>query len=294
MIKIAIIIVTFNGEKWIEKCLESITSATQNPAIIVVDNASTDETVSIVKKFNPIELIACQQNLGFGKANNIGIKKALNDGFEHFFLLNQDTYIFPKTIKNLSTVLLQNPTFGIISPLHFSANETDLDLNFESYYNNKTSINNDLSEVSFVNAAAWMVSKKCFEKVGFFEPAFNHYGEDRNFCDRLKFHGFKIGITTTSKIVHDRIVSRNYRKDVLQSKFLILNSLINCNFAFAKSIIVAEKQVVGLPKFFMKHYGFFGALKMFFLLQSFFFLNVYKSKQLKSIKQKSVLGTNGY
>jgi GT2 family glycosyltransferase len=294
MIKIAVIIVTFNGQKWIEKCLKSVFDSNQRIKVIIVDNASTDETLSIVKKFPQVEIISRNENLGFGKANNLAIKKALIDGFEQFFLLNQDTFIFPKTIDNLSAQLSKNQNFGIVSPLHYSANETDLDLNFEKYFNNKTQTNNDLSEIPFVNAAAWMVSKKCFEKVGLFEPSFNHYGEDRNFCDRLKFHGFKIGITSNSKIVHDRVIIRNYKKDVLQSKFLILSSLINCNFVFVKSIFTAQRQVFGLPKFFRKHYGVLRALEMFFLLQLYFFKQIYNLQQLKSIKQKSVLGTNGY
>ena len=133
--KIAVVIVTFNGEIWIKKNLNSLFKTNYPIEIIIVDNASTDETIPIIKKYNAIELIQNKNNLGFGKANNIGIDLALKKGADAIFLLNQDTWIFENTISNLAEVLFENPNLGIVSPLHFSAEESILDENFNTYYN---------------------------------------------------------------------------------------------------------------------------------------------------------------
>lgn len=293
MSKIAVIIVTYNGEKYIEKCIKSIYKSTVASTIFMIDNASSDQTVDIAKKFEDIELIVSQTNLGFGKANNIAIKKALKTGFEHLFLLNQDTWIAPNTIENLSENLQNNRYFGILSPLQYSANEVDLDKNFENNYKKGTKKNHILTEIPFINAAAWMVTKSCFENVGFFEPIFSHYGEDRNFCDRAQYHGYKIGIVTNATIVHDRTIIRNYKKDVLQSKYLILNSLININHSFTSRIYIVLKSVFGLPKYFMKYYGFKKSMLLLLELFVYFVSNVINSDRLKKIIKISKAGKNG-
>ena len=76
--------------------------------IIVVDNASTDNSVAILKQFSFVEVIQSETNLGFGKANNIGIQKALEQNFDYYFLLNQDTWIEPDAIQNLVAVASKN------------------------------------------------------------------------------------------------------------------------------------------------------------------------------------------
>ena len=76
--KVYTIIVTYNGDKWIEKCLRSLRDSTLSLSVLVIDNASTDKTVNIVKEqFPEFQLIETGANLGFGKANNIGLEMAL-------------------------------------------------------------------------------------------------------------------------------------------------------------------------------------------------------------------------
>lgn len=291
--KITVVIVTYNGSRWIEKCLTSLKASNCDFETIIVDNFSTDETVRIAEKFEDVQIIKSEQNLGFGKANNIGIKKALENGAEFVFLLNQDTWVYEDTIADLVAVLESKSEFGIISPLHFSADEQTLDENFSVYYNRKTQNEGFVSEVPFVNAAAWMVSKYCFEKVGFFEPVFSHYGEDRNFCDRVKFHGFKIGITDNSKICHDRVIVRNNKKDLLQSQYKILITFLDVNLSLFKASIKAMKEVVGLPKYFFKRSGFRFSLKLLIQLKMYYLKTILNLGTIKTIRKNSKLGING-
>lgn len=278
------IIVTFNGQEWIRKCLDSVKQSNYLTKIIVVDNNSSDGTLQTVSEFDNVIILKQNSNLGFGKANNIGIRKAMELGFDYVFLLNQDAYIFGDTIRNLISEAEKNPDYGIISPLHFSSDEKTLDSNFKTYSDRKISVENSLTKVKFVNAAAWLISKKCIEKTGLFEEWFSHYGEDRNYCNRVLFHNFKIGITEKSKIIHDRIIKRNFNKDKIQSKYAILATCLDINSNLNKAAFLALKQVFGLPKYFIKYYSFTKIISLFFNLISYYFKLIFNLKKINKTR----------
>ena len=292
---ISVVIVTYNGSYWIEKNLSHLLNSAIPVDIIVVDNASTDVTISLIEKFPNVTLIKSDVNLGFGKANNLGIQHALKNGAAAVFLLNQDTWIFEKTIQILEENLRKNPDFGILSPMHFSADAQTLDSNFEMYFKRKINEINDgnLVVVPIVNAAAWLVSKSCLDKVGFFEPEFSHYGEDRNYCDRVRYHGFQIGICTESKICHDRKIVRHFKKDVLQSKYKILTSVLDINQSLYCSLYNGIKEVFGLPKYFFKFFGFKKTLHLLINLSVYYFELIRKAKSIKSIRKNAIDGNVG-
>lgn len=293
--KIAVVIVTFNGEIWIKKNLNSLLNSNCPIDIIIVDNASTDETINIIKEFSAIELIQNKNNLGFGKANTIGIDLAIKKGADAIFLLNQDTWIYENTITNLAEALFKNPNLGIVSPLHYSADETTLDENFNTYFNRfkKEEDSESLRIVPFINAASWLVSKDCFSKTGYFDPIFNHYGEDRNFCDRVKYHGFKIGVVKNSAICHDRMVKLNSNKIELQSKYLVLNQMINCNNSLLISLFQGLKSVFGLSKFHFSSQGVLKTISLFIKLLLYYFNLLLNIRTIIQIRKNSIKGING-
>lgn len=208
------VVVTFNGLKWIERCLASIYMSNCDN-IIIVDNCSTDGTVEFIKsKFPSVALVELRENIGFGAANNIGMKMAMENGCDFVFLLNQDAWIEPDTINHLIDVYKKHPEYGILSPMHVNADYTALDFNFSNYlvpqfcpdlysdiYFRSTK---EVYEIDFVNAAAWLISRKCLETVGFFDSLFYHYCEDSNYCHRVLYNELKIGVCPGTRIVHDR------------------------------------------------------------------------------------------
>jgi GT2 family glycosyltransferase len=202
-----VIIVTYNPKKWIEKCFSSIENSTIPLDVIVIDNGSNDGSQEIIKKIYPkVILIQNKENLGFGKANNIGIEIAYKNNADYFFLLNQDAWVESNTIENLIKISQKNSEFGILSPLHFNGFGTQLDLGFKnaSKINQDQLTKNELIEVPFVNAAIWLMTRNCIEKIGGFSPVFFHYCEDNNYVARLKFHNLKLGVVTNLKGFHDR------------------------------------------------------------------------------------------
>ena len=113
------IIVTHNGERWIKDTIQSLFKSIYSYSIVVVDNGSSDKTLKILSEFKEIKLIENQLNLGFGQANNIGIKYSQKKKADYIFLLNQDAKVERDTISDLVNVLEKNKNFGIISPLHY-------------------------------------------------------------------------------------------------------------------------------------------------------------------------------
>jgi GT2 family glycosyltransferase len=211
------VVVTYNGIKWIKKCLDSLCKSSIPVDIIVIDNGSSDGTQELIKRnYKSVKFIQSQKNLGFGAANNIGLKMAYESSADYVFLLNQDAWLIePDTIEKLIQAHEKDTTFGIISPIHLNGLATRLDYGFSIYITPKrcpalysdqwmNSLKDSIYDVEFVNAAAWLISRSCLEKVGGFSPTFFHYGEDINYIQRVKFYNFKVGIYPFVSISHDR------------------------------------------------------------------------------------------
>ena len=202
---ILVVIVLHEAAEWVEFCLAPLVGA-EFLDIVCVDNASSDETVSkLLKDFPSITLICSEENLGFGRANNLGIDNSLRDNHQHIFLLNQDARIAPEAILELAEIQSNNPSFGVVSPLHFTRTEEDLDPLFSSYLSSDVTpqLLSDLLlrktpapvyATKFVNAALWLISSDCLSRVGVFDPRFPHYSEDDDYVRRVRIAGFLVGI----------------------------------------------------------------------------------------------------
>src|SRR5690625_21820 len=207
--KIYVVIANYNSGKWLEKCYGSIFESDIEVKVVVVDNHSEDRSPDIIKEsFPQIELIRSDVNLGFAKANNIGIRKALKEGANYVFLLNQDAWIESHTIRRLTEVSAQNPSYGILSPIHLNGSGELLDWNFSKYisqpFDDGRQLYTDLLldrplktiyDVKYVNAAAWLISRKCIEQAGLFEDnLILQNGEDTNYLARVFYHKLKVGM----------------------------------------------------------------------------------------------------
>lgn len=205
------VIVTHNGEPWLETCLNSLSGF----QVAVVDNASTDQTLKIIADFPQIQVIRLYKNVGFGQANNIGIRYALANGATSVFLLNQDAWVAPGTLEKLMQYAKANPQYGLLSPIHLLASGKAIEVGFihdvvgslffSDLYMGKTQ---PIYPVEKVNAAAWLLSSHCIQEIGGFDPLFFMYGEDFDLCNRLRYHGWEIGVVTNAVIFHDKV----YRK----------------------------------------------------------------------------------
>lgn len=214
--KIFVIVVSYKGQRWYDNCFSSLRQSTIPVQTIVVDNASNDGTVEYIKENYPeIHLIESKENLGFGKANNIAMRYALDHGCDYVFLLNQDAWVEPDTFEKLVDIAERHPDYGIVAPLQVDKEKTKVLYGLVDFLTYPGKMNHqmisdlflgkaeEIYSVSEVNAAAWLLPRRTLETIGGFDPIFLHYGEDWNYLSRVLYHKLKVGITPHIKVVHD-------------------------------------------------------------------------------------------
>lgn len=213
---ILVIVVTYNAIKWVDHCLTSLYTSSFKPDVYVIDNGSIDGTQSFVQKqFPQVRFLQNEVNLGFGKANNIGLQYAIDNNYEYVYLLNQDAWVMEDTLEKLISISKRYPKYGILSPLQMNDIEKQMDSSFLNSVCISNSIKNiladmfsgqmkDVYDVPYIMAAHWFISRDCIKIVGGFSPSFPHYGEDNNYANRVIYRGYKIGIVPSLRVVHDR------------------------------------------------------------------------------------------
>lgn len=216
--KILTIIVTYNGLQWYERCFSSLQRSTIPVDIMVVDNASQDGTADWIAAHYPeINLIRSDKNLGFGQANNIGMRYALDNGYDYVFLLNQDAWLHTNDcIERLVQVAENHPEYMIMSALWLYGSGERITKGSKQHMIALERIGNDfvsdlylgrelkeVYETDYIGAAAWLLPRKTLEQIGGFDPLFFHRGEDDNYMQRVHYHGGKIGLCAKACICHD-------------------------------------------------------------------------------------------
>lgn len=211
-----VIIVTYKGHKWYERCFTSLRNSSYPVQTIVIDNASNDGTVEYIREnFPEIHLIESKDNLGFGKANNVGMRYALDHGCDYVFLLNQDAWVENDTFEKLINIHKRNPEYGILGPVQVNAERNKVLDGVVQFLINPDNCNKqmfsdfildtkkEVYSVAEINAAAWLLPRNTLEIIGGFDPLFLHYGEDWNYLSRVLYHNFKVGFTPYVRVVHD-------------------------------------------------------------------------------------------
>ena len=124
--KVLISILNWNGGNETINCLNSILNSTfQSYSILIIDNASTDGSVNLIKQQFPwITVIENSDNLGFASAQNQGVQFALKNGYEYVWILNNDTIVNSETLQYLVKALDRNQAIGAVSPVIFESSSS--------------------------------------------------------------------------------------------------------------------------------------------------------------------------
>jgi N-acetylglucosaminyl-diphospho-decaprenol L-rhamnosyltransferase len=220
MIDISIIIVNYNVKEYLIPCIKSIFQYSNDyPSfeIILVDNNSTDDSISSVKKeFPNIRLILNTENIGFSKAVNQGYKYS---DAKYIFILNPDTYLIDNTINKLFNFMEKNQDIALLGPTLLSTTNkvhqsywrkttlinTLLSLLHLEIINNRKNYNKKLfkipTKVNSISGGAFFVRSSIFKMMkGFNENLF--WMEDIDFCLRLSKLGHQIYYFPSAKVVH--------------------------------------------------------------------------------------------
>jgi N-acetylglucosaminyl-diphospho-decaprenol L-rhamnosyltransferase len=215
---LSVIIVNWNTRDHLERCLDSISAGSPLVGwqIIVVDNASTDDSVALIQnRFQQVELVQSKENLGFSKGNNLGLTYARGDVV---IFLNSDTLSSPPTLEKLANALKTDQSIGVLSPLlrtpsgegqRFAYGD---DPTLGYLFNRAVArlLRRDLHdwqplqtiEAQWVSGACMCIRRDVLEKTGgFFEGLFMYF-EDNDLCKRIRELSLKVIYEPSLSIVH--------------------------------------------------------------------------------------------
>lgn len=222
--RIAVIVVGFNSKRWLEECFTAIRAdAPEGTLMYFVDNASTDDSVGLVRrKFPEVIIVVEAFNRGFSGGNNVAFIRAFSAGAKHVILLNPDTRCKQGFISGSADFLEQHPEFGIIGPIQLSYNSESPVMNRWSrrvlvegnqhplhdwlpaiMKNKATPWSGELVvDCTYVQGAAMALSANLVAVVGGFDELFPLFFEEADLCRRARWAGFRVGIVTTLEIEH--------------------------------------------------------------------------------------------
>ncbi len=174
--------------------------------IIVVDNASTDNTLRIIRQHFPkVAIIQNSQNLGYSKANNIALRQIVTP---FALLINVDAIIDEESIDQVLNVMEQNQQIAIAGPMVYGAEWLEgkiinprlvskINKKRKSYFESETCYFSQ-----FITGAAMFFNMKIMKKIGFFDEGFFLYCEDNEICKRAEKKGYKVALIKSSKFYH--------------------------------------------------------------------------------------------
>ena len=207
-----IIVLNYNGRRWLEACLDSLL-ATDYPnfRVTLVDNASSDGSVQLARdRYPQVEVIVNPANCGFSEGNNVGIHEALANNADYVVLLNPDTKVEPEWLRKLIAVGEAETRVGILGAVQLEYDGAE----FNSW--TKTVMRQLLDElkrpesardwisVEWVEGACFAVKRKVFEDVGLLDPIYFAFYEEIDFCRRAAALGYEIALVPRSRIHHYR------------------------------------------------------------------------------------------
>lgn len=216
--KVSIILVNYNGYRDTIECLQSLRDITYpNYEVIVVDNASTDESAGEISSFtkdNEI-LIMSKENGGFSAGNNIGIKYALEHNTDYCLLLNNDTVVEPNFLDKLISGFAFSGNCGLtIGKILYESNRDTIwyaggsisrktaKTEHWHYREIDEGLQDNPQVVSFATGCCMCLSKETIEKVGLLDERYFLYEEDADYSYRIADAEFELLYIPEARIYH--------------------------------------------------------------------------------------------
>lgn len=265
IVDVSVVIVTHNSRSVLEPCLESLkkNSLFGRCEVIIVDNASSDGTLDLVRERYPwVDLSEGERNAGFSVAVNIGIRRARG---RYILILNPDTIVRERSIEMLVRFIEETPDAGIVAP-KLVYEDGNLQYSCRRFYNWKVLLlrrtilgrlfkgSKVISEhlmmdydhaqarrVDWVIGACMLVRREAIESVGLLDERFFLYFEDVDWCYRMKQKGWSVYYDPDATVVH------TYARESAQS-------VLNRSFVAHLSSLVRYYEKWSFVPFFLKRY----------------------------------------
>ena len=222
--RLSIVIVTFNACAQVDACLTSLAAARIALAheIVAIDNASTDDVVAMMRSRHPhVEVVALEANVGFSRANNVGIRRSRGD---LVLLLNGDTLVPPGALEALAAVLDREAAVGVVGP-RLVDGRGEIELSFGpmispwNEFRQKRRgralrqaepgavawldrMSHRVHYPDWVSGACLMTRRAVADAVGLLDERFFLYTEDVDFCASVRAGGWRVRFAPEAEVVH--------------------------------------------------------------------------------------------
>ena len=269
--KLSVVIVNYNVQYFLDICLRSVLKACANipSEVIVVDNESSDNSCKHVRTHFPdVVLIANTENVGFSKANNIGVASAKG---EYVLILNPDTIVGEHTFEEVLDVADTKPDLGALGVQLVDGTGTYLpeskrgipslqstlykmfgiNTAKNTYYANHLS-QTDFGKIDVLVGAFMLLKTKIYKQVGGFDEDYFMYGEDIDLSYKLLKAGRQNYYLGSSKIIHFK--GESTRKDVRYLKHFHGAMEIFYKKHFKKSFLMNVSMTIGIRLWFLAKY----------------------------------------
>lgn len=214
---VAIIVLNWNNWADLEPCLASLARLEYPSATtVVVDNGSRDGSAQqVAEAFPEVKLIALEENLGFAGGNNVGVRWAMEEGFAHVWLLNNDTEVAPDALEPLVAMMEADPIVGMCgskiyyhsqpNQIWFAGGMIDLDYGRVWHLGLREEDRgqwDDPADVDYVTGCSLLARISALEGVGLLDEEFHAYGEDCDWCRRTREAGWRLVYVPGSRVWH--------------------------------------------------------------------------------------------
>lgn len=255
-----IVIANYNGKKYLQECLPSLRNQDYKDfKVVILDNGSSDGSVDWIRKDHPeVYLIDNRKNLGFSKANNVGIKLGLDAGYKYFVLLNQDTVVRKNFLDEGIKMLDEEAGMCCPKILYYSNKKIwyagspifDNYLDFmrknilellvdESVGKEDGPEFNEKKDVGYASGCSLFVKREVFEKIGLLDERFFFNWEAKDLCKRARDNGFRVMYFPDTVVLHN-------------TPYIEETSNVIKKYFLSKT---GYWQITGFLKYMRKHYG---------------------------------------
>ena len=224
--RVLIVILVYNGAQYLRDCFYSLAKITypkERFKILVIDNASADDSVAYLKSdWVEIKLLVNEKNIGFAAGNNLGMKYAINNNFDYVYLLNQDTVVKPDFLEKAVEIGESQKEIGAVQSklllyqsqdkINSIGNEIHyLGFAFAGGYQLPDQAMKE-KEITYPSGACTLFKTSVLKEVGLFNEEFFMYHEDTDLGWRLWLGGWKVMLAPKSIVYHKYEFSRSIKK----------------------------------------------------------------------------------
>ncbi|MEM3449514.1 MAG: glycosyltransferase family 2 protein [Thermoproteota archaeon] len=216
--EISVVILNYNGMRFLETCLNSLLNSTyKNFEIVIVDNGSKDGSVEYLKKNfsnnERIKIIQLGKNYGFAEGNNIGYRYT-HPNSKFIFFLNNDTEVEEDCLDKIIKKIVRDPSIGAAQPKIRSMREREkidavggvVDYYGRTWHRGSGEYDkgqyDSVSETFYAQGAAIVVRRNVINEIGLFEPAYFIYYEETDLCWRIWLAGYRVVVIPEAVVYH--------------------------------------------------------------------------------------------